>query len=249
MKTNKVLILLTSVLISLASCNSNEELTTNKTAPIREENFLAKTAIAFAGSINEINATRSATTYSVKSINALPVHRDLPTTRSAAELPDFYAVSLDNNRGTVLLSAKNNQAKPLAYFMKENNIDVNEILKDTVSDLAFLIQATIEQNMEMPMQTRAIIPDNLNPDNEYIMAKMVGPKCKVWWHQKHPYNQFCPFREGKHALAGCVAIAGAQAATVLRPKLPLISSWDKIATPDTTIAIKEKSKIDCLHRG
>ena len=164
MKTKKVLILLASALFLLASCNNNEEFINDTSPTQKEENFLSKTAIAFANSINQTNTTRSATTSSVKSINTLPVRQDLPATRTATELPDFYTVTLDNNQGTVLLSAKNRQAKPLAYFMKENNINVNEILKDTISDLAFLIQTTIEQNMEMPVQTRAVMPDDFIPD-------------------------------------------------------------------------------------
>ena len=243
MKTKKVLILLASALFLLASCNNNEEFINDTSPTQKEENFLSKTAIAFANSINQTNTTRSATTYSVKSINTLPVRQDLPATRTATELPDFYTVTLDNNQGTVLLSAKNRQAKPLAYFMKENNINVNEILKDTISDLAFLIQTTIEQNMEMPVQTRAVMPDDFIPDYEYLTLCMVKPKCKVWWHQNYPYNQFCPLVEGKPAATGCVAIAGAQAATVLRPNLPGVSSWDKIATYEDHIAIKEKAKL------
>src|SRR3712207_8049132 len=99
MKRNKVFTLLVSALVLLASCNSNDDITTVSTQPSQEANFLGKTAIAFAKSINETNATRATTTYSVKSINALPVRQDLPVTRSAAELPDFYTVTLNNKIG------------------------------------------------------------------------------------------------------------------------------------------------------
>src|SRR3712207_7978453 len=67
MKRNKVFTLLVSALVLLASCNSNDDITTVSTQPSQEANFLGKTAIAFAKSINETNATRATTTYSVRS--------------------------------------------------------------------------------------------------------------------------------------------------------------------------------------
>ena len=49
-------------------------------------------------------------------------------------LLSFYTVALSENSGTVLVAAKDNKTMPLAYFMKENNLDANELLNDTLSD-------------------------------------------------------------------------------------------------------------------
>ena len=53
--------------------------------------------------------------------------------------------------------------------------------------------------------------------DENAITEHISPKCKVAWDQNAPYNRYCFTESGQQALAGCVAIATAQALTVLQP--------------------------------
>lgn len=173
--------------------------------------------------------TRAASKVAVKGIQKMQL--DIPTDTRAAntnDYPDFYSVGLEDSMGTVILADKNNTIAPLAYFQGENNIDINEVLEDSVSTLSFIVQMLVEQNLDMEEEsptakTRAVTN---------TIVERVEPKCKVWWHQDPPFNWYCYTDKGEQAAAGCVAIAGAQALTVLRPNEPIISSWDDVIAED-----------------
>ena len=212
----------------IISCNSNDFLEGSQTNS-QSQSPLSETAIKFVKSINKNEITRfTSQSIGVKSISEFPLSKEICTTRSAENFPKFYAISMNNNQGTVILSENNNNIKPLAYFMKYNYIDVNKIMQDTISDLAFIIKSAIEDNLEPTLETRS------SQENDFTIEEKVEPKCKVYWHQGYPYNTYCFTSNGKQAKAGCVAIAGAQAATVLRPMFYIISSWDEIIKPYPT---------------
>ena len=73
---------------------------------------------------------------------------------------------------------------------------------------------------------------------------------KLAWNQHAPYNRYCFTESGQQALAGCVAIAAAQALTVLQPSnFPGITSWEEIVKPNPSAAATDEIAHSCsLHR-
>jgi len=74
--------------------------------------------------------------------------------------------------------------------------------------------------------------------NDMKLVKIVEPKCKAHWFQDDPYNRYCFTSSGKKAKAGCVAIAAAQALTVLRPSKQAFRNY-KLKTSWKTLVQKE----------
>ena len=64
-------------------------------------------------------------------------------------------------------------------------------------------------------------PDSLK--GKWLQMWGVKPLLRTEWHQRYPYNQYCPVINGQHALAGCAPIAAAQIGAYLAPPG---KSWD-----------------------
>ncbi|MCR4773314.1 MAG: C10 family peptidase [Prevotella sp.] len=222
---------LLSVFVCFFSCN-NEDISTQSPSVDNSNNRIAKMALAFAKSINGESTRAINKEMSVKGVYELPTSK-YPNTRAISQETSFYTVPMNDNMGTVLVATDGKAICPLAYFMKENSLDVNTILEDTLSDAAFIVQSLIakmdDKNHDM---SHMIDKEDESAGPEIKIVERLQPKCKVSWHQYSPYNNDCPIINGKHALAGCVAIAGAQALTVLRPNIDYITSWDEIVKDD-----------------
>ena len=227
------------ITLTFTSCTENEDFTTKPDSKPNSENYISQTAIDFAKSIKHQAATRtmlssSNSLYSL-SVQELNLKNQFVQTRSTETTPKFYTVALSENSGTVLVAAKDNKAMPLAYFMKENNLDTDKLLKDTLSDLSFLVQTIINENSDITITASS------NGTDENTIIEHKAPKCKVAWHQRAPYNMYCLTPSGKQAKAGCVAVAAAQALTVLRPNnFPGITSWEEIIKPNPNAATIDK---------
>ena len=224
---------------TLASCVEDDDFATKPNTDSKSENYIAQSAINFAKSIKYQATTRtmlssSNSLYSL-SVQELNLKNQFVQTRSTETTPKFFTVALSENSGTVLVAAKDNKAMPLAYFMKENNLDANELLKDTLSDLSFLVQTIINENSDITITASG------NGTDENTIIEHKAPKCKVAWHQEEPYNMYCLTPSGKQAKAGCVAVAAAQALTVLQPNnFPGITSWEEIIKPYPNAATIDK---------
>ncbi|MCO6026139.1 C10 family peptidase [Prevotella cerevisiae] len=227
----------------LVACE-NENPGVQNTNQSRKEDNISKIALKFANGINASTSTqtRSIDLASVKTINKLPMgnfFKNESNTRAVnyqIYLNDtLVSTSLTKNEGTVILIKNGEKILPIAYFRKENNMDVNKVLRDTTSDLSFLLQTAVNN-----------IADDSSPmiENTDQIVEKVNPKCKVSWDQDPPYNKYCYTNDGQQALAGCVAIAGAQALSVLRPKMSMITSWDEVTKQyPTAEAIDEIAKL------
>lgn len=217
------------VIVNMSCSSENEDITPTDIRKEKYENdAIAQKAISFVKSLKG-TTTRAVSNVSVKNIQKMNLEV-VSDTRAANthDFPDFYSVGLDDNMGTVILADKNNTIAPLGYFQGENNIDINEVLEDSLSTLSFIVQMLVEQNLDMEEEsptakTRAVTN---------TIVERVEPKCKVWWHQDPPFNAYCFTSDGIQASAGCLAVAGAQALTVLRPNEPIISSWDAVIAED-----------------
>ena len=216
----KKLLCLCLCVAGLASCKNEVEVLEVPQSDIISNSPIAETAIKFKNDMDGGKTRANSTDCVVKSIKKM--QKGLASTRAADESVDIYSVAFDQDMGSVLIADVNESYVPLAYFANEQELDIDECLKDTLSDLGFLVGyiTEIALNCDIaPHQTRA------SSDEEEIVER-VEPKCQVFWHQDEPYNRYCFTRSGEQAVAGCTAIAGALALTVLQPdNEPLINSW------------------------
>lgn len=204
------------------SSESNHDGLLNNEAIVQE-------AISFASSLDE-NTTRSSSAISAKGVQKVNLDF-VGDTRAdnATDIPDFYSVGLNDGKGTVILVEKDNAIRPIAYFQNENDVNINDALVDSTSTFSFIVKALLGENIDF--KASDVAPTTRAVTNTIV--ERLEPKCKVYWDQEAPYNKYCFTKDGKQALAGCVAIAGAQALTVLRPYEPLISSWDAVTARST----------------
>ena len=202
----KLLLLL--LVVGITSCKNDTDVIEETSQPL--PNPIAEAAIKFKNDIEGHKTRAGETECVVKSIKKMTYGA---STRSAAEDRSIYSVAFEQDMGSVIVANVNESYVPLAYFMKEQDLDIDECLQDTLSDLGFLMGYVTEIGLNAdiePQLTRAT-----SEEDEII--ERVAPKCKVRWHQDEPYNKYCFTASGEQACAGCVAIAGAQALTVLQP--------------------------------
>lgn len=216
------LTMLFMALVITPSCDKSEfnELLPLTTEVNIHEEEIEDAAIDFVNTL--ITPTRTANSLSVQEIKTIDLHQ----TRTDVKTPNFYSVSLNDSKGTVIMFEKSNDIKPLAYFRNEFNIDFDSVLQDTISDFSFIVQNLIDEAICLDIDSMP----NTTRSGETI-EKRVEPKCKVWWSQDAPYNYYCKDSDGNTAKAGCVAIAGAQALTVLQPKMPEVEDICSNSTP------------------
>ena len=217
-------ILLFILTIFIVSCEDVDEFdfgNNNNNNP--KENPIAVVAEDFANSMTQ-NETRSSNMpISAEYVSSI----DFPEfkTRATESSKDFYIVPMKNNKGTVFLVTENSDIIPLAYFPKECEYDIQKAVNDTISDLSFLLKSTAGVALYSENLGYVDGTDIMNPFTELINCR---PKCKIHWKQEAHYNKYCFTSDGKQALAGCAAIAGAQALTVLQPQMQsLITSWSE----------------------
>lgn len=215
---------------TFTSCVEDDDFTTKSDSKPNKESLISQTAIDFAKSINNRGVTRTTLEGSNHlhsiSVQELDLKCGKAQTRSIQNAPQFYAVSLSANNGTVLVASQNDKTMPVAYFMKENNFDAEKLMRDSVSDLGFLVQTIINENSDRNLTAFK------NGTDENTIIERIAPKCKVAWDQDAPYNRYCYTSTGQQAVAGCVAIAAGQALTVLQPNnFPGITSWEEIVKP------------------
>ena len=219
------------------------------------KNEIEEISIQFASSILNINGTRSSDgnglcgNLDVLAVNKIACPAKL-TRAAGGECQDTaITVSFSNAKGTALLLKNEDNILPLAFFLNEKGIDLDKELNDSESDLSFLIQQTIAEN-----SGKVSSVNSFKAETDLSIVEKLSPKCRVAWNQESPYNKYCPmvpyidYNESvyghgispdsivwkkKIAPAGCVAVAGAQALTVLQPNMNPPScmngvSWERI---------------------
>ena len=193
------------------------------------KNEIEEISIQFASSILNINGTRSSDgnglcgNLDVLAVNKIACPAKL-TRAAGGECQDTaITVSFSNAKGTALLLKNEDNILPLAFFLNEKGIDLDKELNDSESDLSFLIQQTIAEN-----SGKVSSVNSFKAETDLSIVKKISPKCRVAWHQLDPYNRFCPSSKDGRAVAGCVAVACAQALTVLQPSIYDANTWEKL---------------------
>ena len=214
---------------ALSACSSDDSASFQR---VEKSNLSAveQAALSFVGSIDGSLSSRGnvVSTLSVKSIKQVDSKSTL--TRGAqndSTAYSLYMVSLNENKGLVLVAEKKGLVNPIGYFPKENGLEPNNIVKIDTTTHEFNGIVKIGKDEYENSSTADQETLDFNWRQYEKIDKKIKPKCKVFWYQRPPYNRYCFTKDGVSAKAGCVAIAGAQALTVLRPQTDMISSWDE----------------------
>lgn len=206
------------------SCSDNLEQEHEKVLPTNNaQQALLDAAIKFVNDVNGNRQTRSDGIV-VKSVNKMTTRNRI--TRTDNEIRNIYSVVFDNNLGSAVVLGLNDTYIPIAYFQNEYELNINSCIADSLSEIGVLINHIVDVALYDDFDTKFT---RSTGDNEIV--ERLAPKCKVSWHQYSPYNRYCFTKKGEQAVAGCVAIAGAQAMTVLRPQMEQITSWDEVVKP------------------
>ena len=240
MKKFKFLMLMLCSIISLASCSDSDEYNAEQKSQGSSNDVIDKVAINFAKNVNNNDATRCANNANIAIAQKDSITLTSLTRGADGETTKVYAVSMTGDNGSIIIAQQGDDVRPLVYFPNEQSIDLNKLYNDNYdeSDISYLAQGVTYNYTEDGI----LIPSD-KASNAKIVERL-EPKCKVYWDQNYPYNKYCFTSDNKQAVAGCVAIAGAQALTVLRPSVPEITSWDEVVKDyPTTKAQDEIAKL------
>jgi hypothetical protein len=226
MKTKGLLLAMATIVVVACSNETEESSVANLNDSQNETTSMNEVALAFANSLisSETGISTRANQLSVKSTTKIVApFSEENATRGADDNKEFYTVSLSNHCGSVLMMRTNQSVLPLAYFQGEESIHPDILLNDSTSDLSYLVSYAMSAGEEtnLAAETRAY-------EQSWTIVRESLPKCKTNWHQNSPYNEKCVDKKGDKIAAGCIAIAGAQALSVLRPNMSFISDWPMV---------------------
>lgn len=240
MKKFKFLILMLCSIMSFASCSDSDKYSAEQKTKESSQELIDKVAINFAQNVNNNDGTRCTNNANIAIVQKDSLTLNGLTRGVDGEATKVYAVSMTGDNGSIIIAQQGDDVRPLVYFPNEQSIDLNKLYNDNYdeSDISYLAQGVTYNYTEDGI----LIPSD-KASNAKIVERL-EPKCKVYWNQRSPYNKYCFTSKNEQALAGCVAIAGAQALTVLRPSVPEITSWDEVVKEyPTTKAQDEIAKL------
>lgn len=215
----KILFLMLCTILSIASCSDSDDYETEQKKQAQASiDIIDKIAINFAKNVHDKNITRGSIRDSIFVTNKDSLTLGFSTRANAIESTKLYSVSMAGENGTIIIAQKGDSIRPIIYFPDERNVSLNDIYNedDNESEISYMAQGATYNYTEDGI----LIPSDKAGNTKIV--ECLEPKCKVYWHQDSPYNKYCFTKNNEHAKAGCVAIAGAQAMTVLRPRTPLI---------------------------
>ncbi|MEA3446585.1 MAG: C10 family peptidase, partial [Bacteroidota bacterium] len=127
----------------------------------------------------------------------------------------FYAYSVKNNNGFVLVSADDAVNPVLAYstkgaFTGENIPPATQYILDEFSEqIIFAKRNNLQATENISLEWSKLLSNNIHK----VTVLPPVPLLLTNWSQGSPYNEFCPedpAGPAGHALVGCVAISMAQ---------------------------------------
>ena len=163
-------------------------------------------------------------------------------TRAGEEVePYFHIFNFGDNEGFAIMSGDDRVEPLLALTFKgeltpETEIDnpgfeiayekmeeyyIARIGFDTIPSIGFddPILPPVDST-ELPEISEDEIPVRYEVTDSLAYSEMVCGYCPTSWHQRDPYNKYCPIKNGEATKAGCVAIAvGQLMATYRHPNI------------------------------
>lgn len=221
MKKN-LMLLCCGALLTACTQNSSELLSYEpENEKSGDTELVCTTAIRFTEALNKDTKTRGIEEQlGIRSLEEMK----LPRTRANNEEIIIYTVHFSKNKGSVLLlNNKENSIVPIAYLEDEPNINTQEVLNDTTSILSSILNNIIDDFLSQSGPTTRGINDL---SQRWEITEKTEPKCKTNWYQLSPYNQYCKNKDNQLVPAGCIAVAGAQALSVLQPQMNnIVTDW------------------------
>lgn len=181
-----------------------------------------KSAMDFINDLKPITRGESfdiASVYAWRSADAFSTSR----VNGEEELPDtaLYIVNFTNNNGYLLLSAVDPAHEVVAY-VEEGNMTPNrtidnpgfklflEGLKEHITRFDPVGPGVPDTTLITMDTTQVGIGPTPAYGYEWRIDSMAPKLLSTKWGQFYPYNMYCFTNTGEQAVAGCVAIAGAQ---------------------------------------
>ena len=235
----KTIIALCAIVLVTSCSNENEEFETTLRVPIQksESNCSEIRTIADAKAIAENYLSNSVNCYSYRAkkmsnMNQFTIQvltRDSlpqkPGDKAPITItPDTLLYSISSIDGTIMIPADkqapevigilDTPTESLSVLLKKNNGDnpLYELLEPVFNpDIYKPYLNDVNFEPFMPFGDIPIGDGNNNDAEERRKRETyIAPKIQVEWDQNYPFNKLCP----KRSVAGCVAIATAQAMTL-----------------------------------
>lgn len=138
------------------------------------------------------------------------------TTRSSDADSLFYIVNFENDKGYALLGA-DKRADGVIALVDKGSLTADQFISPPDIDATNGSQALYSLIKEY-------VSNSISTYNEDLTAKaanrwygfwvydygLISPLLGTQWHQREPYNYYCPEINGEKCVAGCVAITLAQ---------------------------------------
>lgn len=237
------LLLCAAFALFLAACTSEEPLTPKEisSSESRGNHVTVPQALQRAGKMLEsLDKSQGLTRSGYKNRIVLDIEciRSSAKTRSSdGSMPDtlYYVINYANGNGFAIVSA-DNRTVPIYAVSAEGNCNIedtvfNKGLADFFRCMEYDILCTARGTDIFPVDT--II---YNPPTDVVIP--IVEKVDPWfsfsvstWHQGDPLNRFCPEKDGKKCVVGCVAIGVGQIMSVYRHPSGYqdnVYDWDEI---------------------
>lgn len=133
------------------------------------------------------------------------------TKSSSSDNTLFYIVNFENNEGFVLVGANTAAPEVIACVDKGNydgGITPVDGFNMYIEDISAQLESISVSRIDIPTDPTAYIT---KPNDA---TTTVNPLVSVSWHQREPFNWYCPVISGVTTPTGCVATSIAQIMTV-----------------------------------
>lgn len=215
MKLHKLWSLLFVVITVMASCTQNDDFIVETNDPIDCANTvvsLEDARIELEKLLSDVYQSQSSRSINNKKViaNAFTIRNEVSSRSSDTKSPIIHVFNFEDKEGFAIMSGNVELPSLLALA------DSGEITEtDYIDNPGFAIflenmeRKYLEDLSSESPSSRSTNSRKVYGDWENIVYKQNG-YCKVKWGQDSPYNNYCPTKDGKKTVTGCVATAVAQ---------------------------------------
>lgn len=159
----------------------------------------------------------------IKNSFSLPVKNRL--SRSGDSVSSLVHIfNFEDNQGYAIMSG-DKRVPSLIAITESGNLTEDEEIDNPGIALFLEGMENLYEDRVQPQKVQPILPDSMAVDDlvayrdygnwKNIVYKRYG-FCPVKWGQGSPYNKYCPLKNGKGTVTGCVATAVAQLMAIYR---------------------------------
>lgn len=118
----------------------------------------------------------------------------------------IYIINFKNEKGFAFMGA-DKRTSPIFAIIDEGKFSL-EKLKENPGFVIFLERMVNKGLSDIKnYKGDSVYIETRNGKEDYEIHKYVKPKLKIRIWQRHPFNMYCPLKDGQHCLAGCVPVA------------------------------------------